>query len=199
MKKKKIIKWVLIVTASILAIPLLIMLYILILFSGIFLPDPPMPDIKYAEFPFRIEIEHDGERLLFEDTIICEYDGVGVTEYGTRKYRMWKSRFASGREYTASWPSIEMLNTDYVVLRFHSGEPAFYMDRSWMELEHGIPYSPARPSIYVDDKAMRARGEFSFQFYGLPWGEERLRETLANFGIEIISIELPSPIENTFH
>ena len=142
--------------------------FILIYISGILLPNPPMPDITYAEFPFRIEIEHDGERLVFEDTIICEYNGIGITGYFERKYRRWTSRFASGREYNASWPTIEMLDTDYVLMKFHSGEPAFYMDRPWQELEHGIPWSPSRPSIYVDDKEMRKMGEFSFSFYSLP-------------------------------
>jgi len=40
--------------------------------------------------------------------------------------------------------------------------------------------------------------EFSFSFYDLPSQEDMLKESLANFGIEIISIELTPPIENTF-
>ncbi|MCL1982714.1 MAG: hypothetical protein FWG53_06495 [Clostridiales bacterium] len=174
------------------------MLFIAIFISGILLPNPPLPEIKYAEFPFRIEIEYNDERLVFEDTIICEYAGVGIYGYYEGKSRRWISRFASGREYDATWPTIEMLDTDSVLMKFHSGEPAFYMDRPYYELEHGIPYSPSRPSIFVDDKALRARGEFSFSFYDLPSQEERLRTTLENFGIEIISIELTPPIENTY-
>ena len=53
--------------------------FIVILVSGVLLPRPPMPEIMYAEFPFRIEIEHNGERLVFEDTLICEFSGFRMT------------------------------------------------------------------------------------------------------------------------
>jgi len=176
---------------------------ILILVSGVLLPRPPMPVIMYAEFPFRIEIAHRGERLVFEDTLICEFSGFRMTGGmggNWRWYRYWTSRLESGREYTHTWPSITMLETEYVVVRFHSGEPAFYMDLPWQQLEHGIPWSPTRPSIFVDDLAMRARGEFSFNFHSLTsqQGLERLAEVLATFDIEVISIEITPPIENSF-
>jgi len=177
--------------------------FIVILVSGVLLPRPPMPEITYAEFPFRIEIEHNGERLVFEDTLICEFSGFRMTGGiggNWRWYRYWTSRFESGREYHHTWPSITLLETDYIVVRFHSGEPAFYMDLPWQQLEHGIPWSPLRPSIFVDDLAMRARGEFSFNFHSLTsqHGLERLTEHLEKFGIYVISIELTPPLENTF-
>jgi len=177
--------------------------FIVVLVSGVLLPRPPMPGIMYAEFPFRIEIEHNGERLMFEDTLICEFSGFRMTGGiggNWRWYRYWTSRFESGREYHHTWPSITMLETDYVVVKFHSGEPAFYMDLPWQQLEHGIPWSPSRPSIFVDDLAMRERGEFSFTFHTLTsqQGLERLSEHLAEFGIDVISIELTPPLENTF-
>jgi hypothetical protein len=162
-----------------------------------------MPEIMYAEFPFRIEIEHSGERLVFEDTLICEFSGFRMTGGiggGWRWYRYWTSRFESGREYHHTWPSITMLETDYVIVRFHSGEPAFFMDLPWQQLEHGIPWSPSRLSVVVDDVEMRARGEFSFNFHNITGdrGRERLVEALDNFGIEVISIEIAPPIENSF-
>jgi len=204
MKKKKIMKWIMILMLTILAIPILgIILFLVVLHTGIFLTNPPRPEITYAEFPFRIEIEYNGERLVFEDTLICEFSGFGTSGGiggNWRRYRQWTSRFESGREYNTVWPSITMLETDYVLVSFDSGEPAFYMDRPWQEVEHGIPWSPMKPSIYVDDLAERARGEFSFAFYDLSWypDKERLVESLENFGIEVISIEITPPIENTF-
>jgi len=210
MKSKKIKKWLLIVVASVLAIPILGPLLFLAIFyigmSGIFLPTPPMPDIKYAEFPFRIEIEHNGERLVFEDTIICEFAGFSVSGGiggNFRRQRHWTSRFESGREYNTTSPSLDMLITDYVVIRFHSGSPAYYMDRHWSEIEHGVTGSPSPPSIFVDNLAMRARGEFSFAFHSLhslswPQSKERLVEALEYFGIKVISIELTPRIDNTF-
>ena len=197
MKKKKTIKWIVIILSSIMALPIPAMALFYAVFSGIFLPRPPRPEITYAEFPFRIEIEHNGERLVFEDTLICEFSGFGMSGGiggNWRRYRRWTSRFESGREYNTTWPSFTMIETDYVVVRFHSGEPAFYMDL------HGVPWSPIRTRIVVDDLAMRARGEFSRTSHRLtfPQDLERPEEHLANFGIEVISIELTPPIKNTF-
>lgn len=61
------------------------------------LPDPPKPEITYGEFPFRLVYELNGERKVIEDTLICEYDGIGMNE-GQGKYRKWKEHLASGKE-----------------------------------------------------------------------------------------------------
>ena len=207
MKRRKIIKWIAIALSSIAAIPmlgiLLFNLYFFIMMSGIFLPNPPRPEITYAEFPFRIELEHNGERLVFEDTIICEFAGFstsGGISGDFRRQRHWTSRFGSGREYNTTNPSIDMLITDYVVIRFHSGSPAYYMDRHWSEIEHGVTGSPSPPRIFVDNLEMRARGEFSSNSHHInrPHGQERLADTLEYFGIKVISIELTPRIDNTF-
>ncbi|MCQ4936305.1 hypothetical protein [Anaerotignum propionicum] len=44
------------------------------------MPDPPVPKITHGEFPFRLEFEIDGKTVVVEDTLICEYDGVGMDE-----------------------------------------------------------------------------------------------------------------------
>jgi len=59
------------------------------------LPNPPKPGITYSEFPFRLVYEINGERKVIEDTLICEYDGIGMDE-GRGKYRKWKEHLASG-------------------------------------------------------------------------------------------------------
>ena len=41
-------------------------------------PDPPMPEITYGEFPFRLVYELNGEQIVIEDIIICEFDGFGM-------------------------------------------------------------------------------------------------------------------------
>ena len=64
----------------------------MLLYLGIaFSPDPPRPEITRGEFPFRLEYEIDGKRVVIEDTLICEFDGFGMNE-GAGKYRKWKGR-----------------------------------------------------------------------------------------------------------
>ena len=62
-----------------------------------FIPDPPKPEITYAEFPFCLTYELNGEVIVIEDTIICEFDGY-VVEGENGKYRAWSSRLKSGNE-----------------------------------------------------------------------------------------------------
>lgn len=59
-------------------------------------PNPPKPAIKYGEFPFKLEYELNGELIVIEDTLICEYDGIKMV--GGQKERSWTSRLASGGE-----------------------------------------------------------------------------------------------------
>lgn len=61
-------------------------------------PNSPSPTTKYGEFPFRLEYEIDGKRMVIQDTLICEYDGVGADE-GRGKYRKWKqAKISSGED-----------------------------------------------------------------------------------------------------
>lgn len=60
-------------------------------------PDPPPPEITYGKWPFRLEDKINGQRKVVEDTLICEYDGIGMNE-GVGKYQKWKSLLASGNE-----------------------------------------------------------------------------------------------------
>ena len=66
---------------------------IFILFYKVFATKPPDPQIKYGEFPFRLEYEINGEIIVIEDTVICEYDGIGWNE-GVGKHRKWKQYLA---------------------------------------------------------------------------------------------------------
>ncbi len=49
-----------------------------------------------GEFPFCLEYEIKGKRSVIQDTLICEYDGIGINE-GQGKYREWKEHLASGK------------------------------------------------------------------------------------------------------
>ena len=69
----------------------------LIIYLGIVLsPTPPAPKITYGEFPFKLVYEINGERKTIEDTVICEYEGIGMNEGVMKKFRKWKKYLASG-------------------------------------------------------------------------------------------------------
>ena len=60
-------------------------------------PNPPLPAIKYGEFPFKLEYELNGEIKTVEDVIICEFSGFFVSGGADgEKHRQWKSYLASG-------------------------------------------------------------------------------------------------------
>ncbi|USB32453.1 hypothetical protein [Paenibacillus sp. YPG26] len=84
------------------------------LFAGIHsLPNPTRPSITYGEFPFQLEYELDGKRMIIEDILICEFDGFGTDE-GRGKYRKWKQRLASGSkgENDSSFPNAIVISRD---------------------------------------------------------------------------------------
>lgn len=60
-------------------------------------PNPTKPEITHGEFPFHLVYEINGETKVIEDTLICEYDGIGMNE-GNGKYRKWKESLASGNK-----------------------------------------------------------------------------------------------------
>lgn len=70
-----------------LGIPLLLVVAIasflilpwLLIFIGIYLePNPPSPMNKHGEFPFHLVYEVDDKQYTIDDTIICDYAGIGM-------------------------------------------------------------------------------------------------------------------------
>ncbi len=60
---------------------------------------PPEPTIKYNEFPFHLEYTINGETVVVDDTLVCEYTGIELNE-AVGKYRTWDSYIKStGKEY----------------------------------------------------------------------------------------------------
>lgn len=93
---KKLFAWIPIILFTIF-IALFTLPWLLIGLGGLLEDDPPVPQVKYAEFPVRLEYEVNGQKKVATDTVICEYDGVGWNE-GQGKHRKWKQRLASGNE-----------------------------------------------------------------------------------------------------
>lgn len=59
-------------------------------------PAPPIPEITYGEFPFRLEYEKNGERFIIEDTIIAEFDRSTTGDALSRARRIWNTSLVEG-------------------------------------------------------------------------------------------------------
>ena len=142
--------------------------------NGGLVQTPPRPEIKYGEFPFRLEYEINGQVVVVEDTIICKYKGVGYGISINKKYLKWESCLASGKEIP--WDKqvsllIDEANQIYLYLR----EASYYLgaqddDNEWSP----VAWSPLIIGIISTDEL---------------WDK---------YNIRIISFEPSPPIENTF-
>ncbi|EPY14882.1 hypothetical protein [Paenibacillus alvei] len=184
----------------ILGVPLLLGLVIIVYFAlpwllmliGIQLePNPSRPAITYGEFPFRLDYEINGERKVVQDTLICEYDGIGSNE-GTGKYRKWKERFASGN------PKILLLKVDgasgiafgnkktiYQEIFFDLGPAWYYMGDD----EGGSGYKPIYPNASFSEQYQDGSGT-----KGVILADELLNK----YNIKLISWDYTQPIRNNF-
>ena len=155
------------------------------------LPNPPKPEITYGEFPFRLEYEINGERVVIYDTLICEYDGVGAN-IGYGKYRKWKSRLASGAQ-------------DIILLEVEN--PVNRWSRDSNILTQTIYYAPGSAAYYMGDISENLTYQHSFpnaSFFeqydngGTISGVVRADELYETFNIKLISWEPSEPITNSF-
>ena len=140
-------------------------------------PDPPKPEITYGEFPFRIEYELQGERFVIEDTVICEFKGIGTSEASKR--RIWKAHLASGKEGCV----INLKVFDETKrITCNAGAADYYMGDSFTS-----------PDWRYSEEATLSEGYGTpnYVLYAPPfWYDE--------YGFRFISWELSDPIVNTF-
>ena len=151
-----------------------------------FMPGPGAPEIKYGEFPFRLEYELNGQRHIVEDIAICKFDGYGVdTSHG--KYRKWKMELASGQE------RITLLKLgEAEEIYFPIGYAQYYMgDKNIYEKEQ---YDNTETIIYNTNYAAMVKKSGNITSDSIIEADELLRE----FKIKIISWEPSAPITNTF-
>ncbi|MFC5529788.1 hypothetical protein [Cohnella yongneupensis] len=152
-------------------------LYIFI--GGLLEANPPRPEIKYGEFPFRLEYEINGQRKVIEDKVICEFDGFGWNE-GQGKYRKWKQRFASGND------KITLLKVgDIKEIYFPVGNARYYMGDLKEEYEE---YNNDIMSAILIEKIGN----------GTQSGVIRADQLLFEYHIKLISWDYTQPIENKF-
>lgn len=164
--------------------------------------NPPKPEIKQAEFPFALEYRINEEDMGVEDTLVCKYTGwAGDFEVDGKKRRTWSSHYRSGNESIILLEQREVekaYNEDLELLEegsysvkvcLHFGSARYYM---------GDPdaYEQARATIEI-----QVKDENGHMVYRESLAEDEWLNSpqLAAYGIQLVSWELPEPIENTFH
>jgi len=141
-------------------------------------PNPPRPEIAYGEFPLRLEYEINGQRMVVEDTLICEFDGFGWNE-GVGKYRKWKQRLASGNE------TIILLKVDETKFIFYPpGSAQYYMGDG----KDYVKYNDLFPDAIIQE----TDGEFTST------RTIAADELFEKYKIRLISWEPSTPIQNRF-
>lgn len=143
------------------------------------LEEPERPKIERAEFSFTLNYKINGESKVIEDTLICEFDGIGADE-GRGKYRKWKSRLASGNTNIILWEKKGKVTQE---IYYNYAPPGYYM---------GDPYfKDGNKSNYSDVVLKTESSDITEEFIS----EKKL---LQKYKIEIVSWECEEPIQNVF-
>lgn len=184
-------KWILIIGAVILFTVIIVGIFYFLVISGAifsFMPNPPMPEVTYGEFPFRLTYELDGETKLIEDTIICEFDGFTV-EGENGKYRKWKTYLKSGNERITLLDVRQLgekddFNNTILELFFSYGNAEYYMGDKYR-------CSKAEISTYIEYMYQTVDGRIGFSAFFADKAYEKYK-------IKLISWEVAPPIQNSF-
>jgi len=137
----------------------------------------PRPEITKGEFPFRIEYEINGETVVIDDTVICEFAGYSSPSCDDyNRYRKWKTSLVSGRKTSEN---IAIVIVENQQIYFYLGGPEYYME--------------ARGNLNFHAFKLI---KHSFWSYSTQWIYSE--ELLNMYKIKVISYEFSPPIENTF-
>lgn len=183
----KIARVALIVFIAIIVVSILFALFMFIAFGGLtFLVYVPKPEITYGEFPIKLTYELDGEIIVIEDTVVCEFDGFEVLgEAG--KYRKWKSHLKSGNT------GLTMLRVEDEALTYEIfdsyGSPEYYMGDFTKSKEE------YEKSMFDNDYFSYVQRENGNVTGGRIISKE---EAWEKYKIRVINVEYSQPIENTF-
>ena len=177
MKNKESTKTVIVVLTSVglVVFSVVFLPWIMVFLGMISSPKPLTPEITYGEFPFRLEYEMDGEVVVVEDTVICEYDGIGMNE-DIGKYRKWKSHLTSNGE-----ESILIVSDGTREIYCYIGDAEYYMGD-----EKCPEQRPLTPRLYMIDP-------------NLSMSEITMKdEIIDSYNITLISWQFSEPLENAF-
>lgn len=152
-----------------------------ILIGTMLLEEPAKPQIVQGEFPFTLIYKINGEKKVIEDTLICEFDGIGVDE-GRGKFLKWKSRLASGSTNIILWAG-KGGRGEELEIYYNYAPPGYYMGDSY--------FKDGNKSNYSDVVLKKESSDIDEEFIS----EKKL---LQKYNIEIISWNCEEPIKNVF-
>jgi hypothetical protein len=148
--------------------------------TGIQKPDPPPPKVQYAEFPFTLTYEIDGQKKIINDTLIIEFDGYSpVNESSWQRSYIWKERYKSGESLI-----ILLAINEFEYVYYNTGPPHYYMGE-----ETSYPHTVSKRAVWEKYNKINNKYESEVLFPD---------ELLQKYQIKIISFEIAPPIENDF-
>lgn len=156
--------------------------WVSIFIGTLLLEQPAKPEIVRGEFSFTLVYKIGGERKVVKDTLICEFDGIGIDE-GSGKYRKWKSKLASGNTNIILWEKEEKRGLKKKIY-YNYAPPGYYM---------GDPDDAGGNKSNASDIVLEKESNDSRELIFI--SEKRL---LQKYDIEIISWDCEEPIENVF-
>jgi len=139
------------------------------------IPNPPAPRVKYGEFPFRVEYEINGERIIVEDTFIARFAGHGY-DFGRGKFRKWNGYVASNRK-----SGVVILKDGAKTIYLSVGGPGYYMGDAGF-----APGERLIPGFIMEERRDGILHESS------------RKELFEPYNIRLIDWELSDPIEDNF-
>jgi hypothetical protein len=142
------------------------------------------PAVTYGEFPFRLVYELNGERTVIEDTIICEYDGLGADE-GQGIFRRWKAWFLSSGDEKGRYGVILSQDNDKTIY-MDVGSASFYMG-DWKGL------------IYENSEVKKIDIDISISPWNALPDAHTDEDILEQCNIKIIEWTHAPPIQNHFY
>jgi hypothetical protein len=142
-----------------------------------FTPKPPLPEITYGEFPFRIEYQVGEDYFVIEDTVICEFEGFVFN--GASRLRSWREYLASSGESDVILSivnSTKMVCCDARSADYYMGDNAYYSGA----------FPPSTLLKELSGNKWKVTSSISAE------------TLLSEYGIKLINWEFSDPIENTF-
>lgn len=150
----------------------------------------PKPKTTYGEFPFCLTYELNGETIMIEDVIICEF--VGLTVVGEAgKYRQWDSSLKSGKELITLLDLRELEDEDalgnhVLELYFYWGNAEYYMGDNLANR-----WRQEQDFNWIDYMYQKTDGTIGHSAYKADIAWEKYK-------IKLISWEVSPPIQNSF-